>query len=229
MTGPSVTVRRELERLLENDSSRVGDVYRHRDKSAEEIARALGVRTAGFVANNRTIIRAVLEGALPAGQVIRGQVTSKVRSLRTRADLSDEAREYLFHLEQGLTDETRQPRPEPVKDRREAGGTPRRTGTLRVQVEEELRRRVRELVGRIRLEVGVEAIDYWSVATSSTPLDAVAHLVRSPGEQGSFKQLVDIGRLDLTLEDAVIAWQADLPLQRELVEHAAAKRDWFSS
>ena len=128
MTGPTQSVQRELERMLESDGSRVGDVYRRRDKSPEEIARELGVRTAGFVANNRTIIRALLEGVLPTGQVIRGQVASKVRTFRERGNLSDAAQEYLLHLEQRLTDGTRPAaasagrRPSAI--RRNAKGTP---------------------------------------------------------------------------------------------------------
>lgn len=229
MTGPTETVERELERMLENDDSRVGDVYRHRDKSAEEIARILGVRTAGFVANNRTIIRAVLEGVLPAGQVIRGQVASKVRTFRERANLSDAARAYLMHLEERLANGTRHLPRRSAEEHPRSGGKSKGVLTLRVQVEDELRGRVKDLVERIRLEAGIEAIDYWAVVTSDSPVDVVVRLIRSRAEDGTFKQLADAGRLDLSLDSAVIEWTDDLPLQQDMVEEATARRDWFSS
>jgi hypothetical protein len=222
-------VQRELERMLDKDDSRVGDVYRHRDKSAEEIARDLGVRTAGFVANNRAIIRAVLEGVLPSGLAIRTQIASKVRTFRERGHLSGEAREYLLHVEERLTEGTQKISPPPPGERQASLGAPRGSSTLRASVEDELRSQVKDLVGRIRLKTGIEAVDYWAVATSPSPLDVIVRLVRAPGEQGTFKKLVDLKRIDLTLEEAVVAWAQDLPLQRDLVEDAEAKKDWFSS
>ena len=130
MTGPTESVQRELEQMLENDGSRVGDVYRHRDKSAEEIARDLGVRTAGFVANNRAVIRAVLEGVLPSGLAIRTQIASKVRTFRERGHLSAEAREYLLDLEERLTEGTQKPSPPPLGDRPRSLGSPQGSAHL---------------------------------------------------------------------------------------------------
>jgi hypothetical protein len=88
---------------------------------------------------------------------------------------------------------------------------------------------VKDLVERIRLEAGIEAIDYWAVVTSDSPVDVVVRLIRSRAEDGTFKQLADAGRLDLSLDSALIKWTADLPLQRDVVEEATARRDWFSS
>ena len=71
--------------------------------------------------------------------------------------------------------------------------------------------------------------DYWAVVTSDRPVDVVVRLIRSRAEDGTFKQLADTGRLDLSLDSAVITWAADLPLQQDVVEEATARRDWFSS
>ena len=88
---------------------------------------------------------------------------------------------------------------------------------------------MKDLVERIRLEAGIEAIDYWAVVTSDSPIDVVVRLIRSRAEDGTFKQLADAGRLDLSLDSAVIDWTDDLPLQQDVVEEATARRDWFSS
>lgn len=104
----------------------------------------------------------------------------------------------------------------------------RRSSSLRSRVEAELQARVRTLTEQIRSDVGIDPTDYWAVVTSDHPLDVVVRLIRAPGESGTFHLLTEAGRLDLSLEAAVEAWAADMPLQQDLVDDAAAKRDWFS-
>src|SRR3954447_19477287 len=73
---PSVDVRRELERLLDQDQTRVGQVYRleRRGLSPDQIAKELGVSTSGFVSNARTMARGILEGHVPSGPAASQQV-----------------------------------------------------------------------------------------------------------------------------------------------------------
>lgn len=97
---PSIDVRRELEKLLRGDTTRIGDVYRLDGPgvSADRIADELGVPTSGFVSNIRTAIRAVLEGAIPQAPVMAKNVASKVASLGRNQSLSLSARGYLADL-----------------------------------------------------------------------------------------------------------------------------------
>lgn len=83
-------------------------------------------------------------------------------------------------------------------------------------------------MSRIEAETGLSAIDYCAVLVSRQPLDALARLVRFRGDGGTFGELVELGRPDLTLDSAVVAWATDLPFTTDLVEEAAARVDWFS-
>lgn len=66
----------ELERLLETDESRVGDVYRGLagGQSAQEIADSLNIATSRFVYNYRRRIEALLHGEPVAGTSLRAEV-----------------------------------------------------------------------------------------------------------------------------------------------------------
>jgi FAD synthase len=69
MDAASKAVRAELVQMLEADGTRLGEVYRltQRGLDGPAIAAELGVPTANFVVNNRTIARANLDGKLPSG------------------------------------------------------------------------------------------------------------------------------------------------------------------
>ena len=67
-----------------------------------------------------------------------------------------------------------------------------------------------------------------AVVSSDRPLDAVVRLIRWRGDEGTFGELMERGRRDLTLDSAVVAWAEDLPLTTDLVEEAAARIDWLS-
>ncbi|GAA1243304.1 hypothetical protein [Oryzihumus leptocrescens] len=245
VTGPNEAVRSELERLLDTDDTRTGDVYRHRHLTPEEIAHQLGVRTSGFVANNMATIRAVLEGALPRGATIRGQVATRVRALAKGPDVTDSTRQYLSDLERRLMANTNNGLDAAGPQRALTGRQPTaaskehltvghdapaaRSISLRDAVDEALRRRVRVLVERIDKETSVaRPLDYWRVVAADRPLDALVTLLRAPAERGTFEELRRVRRLDLSLEAAVVAWAADLPFQSDLVDEARARKDWYS-
>jgi hypothetical protein len=228
MDAPPEQVRSEIEAILRDDQSRIGDVYRRPDLTPEEIAADLGVSTHNFVFNVRYTIRALLEGVLPGGDAMRGQVAAKVRTYAKDRSLSAETRTYLEDLNVRLVGDST-PASGRSSPRQPGLAAPRATRTtLRREVEEEIRHRARDLVQQIKETTGIDPVDYWGVTTSSSPLDVVVRLVRTAGEEGTFQKLAQLRRLDLSLEAAVLTWAEDLPMQRNLVEDAEAKKAWFS-
>lgn len=108
MTGPPESgVRAELVRLLRADSTRLGQVYRLTEEglTADAIAQKLGVRTSGFVSNNRIVARAITDGVLPRGHGLTRAAASRVRGLLRANQVSPRTSEYLesllFTLERG--------------------------------------------------------------------------------------------------------------------------------
>jgi hypothetical protein len=90
-------VRGELAQILQEDNSRIGEVYRGlaRNLSAEEIAAELDVSTSNFVWNYGQTIRALLEGELPTAPTVALGAARKFRSLLRRITLSTDASSYL--------------------------------------------------------------------------------------------------------------------------------------
>lgn len=77
----------ELEQMLLEDESRLGDVYRLqvvKGLGAVEIASELNVATPGFVYGYRATIDAIREGTFPEGPTSRKGVRSSLRSLIKR-------------------------------------------------------------------------------------------------------------------------------------------------
>lgn len=208
-----------------------------RGLNPDQIAKELGVSTSGFVSNARTMARGLLEGHVPSGPAAAQQVLSFVRKASKSSELSAEARSFLQAQVEVLDRAAGHGVGQPLgaaqsrvrSDPPTASAAPTVTSsTLRAQVNREVSARVSELTRRIRSETGIDPVDYWAVTTAGSALDVVVRLIRAPGEQGTFQRLVALQRIDLTLEEAVVAWAADLPLQRDLIEEAAAKKDWFS-
>ena len=90
------TYREEVERALGNDKTRLGDVWRRKDKDRETIAKELNVSTSGFVSLYRTHIRAIVNGTLPEAPTAAKRCESALRGFaeRHQAALSPET-----HLE----------------------------------------------------------------------------------------------------------------------------------
>lgn len=101
---PSPAVREELVAILQEDSSRIGDVYRGTcaGRSAEEIASDLGVETSGFVWGYRKSIALLLEGELPTGAKFSAQLAGRVRQMLKTLPLSEDARRYLKRCQEEL-------------------------------------------------------------------------------------------------------------------------------
>lgn len=229
MTGPSPKVRKELERLLSADQTRLGQVYRLDQDGLDPpaIAAELGVKTSNFVVNNRTIARAFLDGTLPSGPVIRGVVAGAIRTRAKTQGLSNDARAYLMGVLEQLApaDErgaSEQAPPASARSRAVGGNV-----TLRDQVDEELRRRTRELALAIRDATGIAAEDYHAVVSASFALDTVTRMVTRQSTGPTTKRLQSMGRLDLSLEQAVVDWAGDLPLATDIVDAAKGRLSYW--
>lgn len=230
MTAPPEDVRTELERVLESDRSRLGDVYRATSEglSADQIARRLKVETSGFVWNYKTMLAAILDGSVPTKPAIAKQIAAKVRTVLRVSTVSSETRDYLTGILAQL---------EPVvasggqaanaRTKPENAGNIPRAGTLRHQVEEEVRRRVRALVEVISTEIDLEADDYAAVWSALSPMDELARVVMLQSAGRTFVSLSKAGRLDLTLESGVIAWSEDLPLRSDVRNAATGRLDYY--
>lgn len=110
-----LTAREEIASLLEEDESRLGDVYRLHvleGLTPQEVADRLNVATIGFVYGYKSRIDAILDGKVTTGATLQTQVTAAVRSFvkRSRSQVSAAAAQLLVsHLalaEQALAELT---------------------------------------------------------------------------------------------------------------------------
>lgn len=231
MQPPSDAVRSELEPLLRGNQKRLGQVYRLMDRgwTDQRIAGELGVGSSNFVSNNRNTVRAILEGRLPNGPSSASQMASSVRGLTKNAHLSGEASKYVEDLLEALTGMSgiAEPRTTTARSvrRRE---TPNPPQVLRELVDTEVKRRLIEVEQRVAA-IGLDPEDYHAAAASGFALDVVQRLVSGSAMSRTTRALVDRRRLDLSIEQAVIDWSADLPLMASLVEDARGRLDYWRS
>ncbi len=85
---------------LEEDQSRLGDVYRLHvleKLSPQDVADRLNVGTIGFVYGYKSRVDAILDGKVTAGATLQAQVTSAIRSFvkRNKSQVSTEAAHIL--------------------------------------------------------------------------------------------------------------------------------------
>lgn len=230
MEAPPGHVRAELVSILREDSTRVGDVFRlsSRGLNADQIARELGVKTTGFVSNNRSIAAALLDGAVTQSAGIASHAAGWVRGIMRSRELSPDARRYLETLLAQLdrvatasVEAKNASRSAPARSPRQ----PPRAGSpsLRASVDAAIRERVERLVQAIKAETGIDAEDYYSVVVSASPLDAMARVVSRVTATATTHSLHEARRVDLTIEQGVIHWSVDLPLQHDLVEFARGR------
>jgi len=231
---PSDDVRTELRAAIAQDRKVLGEVYPllERGLSAQEIARELGKNTAGFVSNNRTHVRAILDGVIPRGPKIAGQTAGAVRRVASTPGLSARARSHLDAVLEELDSAAavqapRQQRPVPSAP--QPGLSATRGTTLRSQVDETVRARTDDLTQRIRTEASVDADDYYRACSAAFALDGVERLVVVEKTSRTTLALHAAGRLDLSIEQAVLDWASDLPLTSDLVEGARGRLAYWKS
>lgn len=231
---PSDEVRAELRDAISKDRKTLGEVFPLLDSglSDSEIAQKLGRATPGFVSNNRTHVRAILDGSVPRGPTMAGQTAGAVRRVESTPGLSEGARNHLRsvldELDRAAADQApREHRPSP------SASPPRRTTSratnLRGQVDATVRQRTEQLIQRIRTETGVEADDYYRACSAAFALDGVARLVAAQAASRTTRALHNAARLDLSIEQAVLDWAHDLPVTDDLVESARGRLGYWRS
>jgi hypothetical protein len=226
VNSPSHAVRQELEAVLRADESLLGEVFRRPQFTGREIMEELGKNTPGFVANYRAMIATIVEGDVVRARPYAGQARGAIRSLLRRRDLSDAAVGYLEMLLTELPAGEGKARSR--KSQTEAPAVQSTSAaSLRDAVENELVKRVSALADELR-DQGVDADEYWTIATSGHPLDRLDELVLKEPRCRTFDALAAIGRLDLTMEAKLVIWAADLPFRSTLVDHARGRVDYYT-
>jgi len=231
---PSEDVRSELRAAIAKDRKVLGEVFPllNRGLSDQEIARKLGRNTPGFVSNNRTHVRAILDGAIPRGATMAGQTAGAVRRVALTHGLSAAACNHLHAVNDELeraagaqAPRQQRPRPSATEPRPlEPGGT-----NLRSRVDATVRNRTDELIQRIRIEASVGADDYYRACSAAFALDEVVRLVVDQSTSRTTKALHATERLDLSIEQAVLDWANDLPLTADLVKSARGRLAYWRS
>ena len=88
--------------------------------------------------------------------------------------------------------------------------------------------RVLDLVERISNETGIVAADYRGVAVAAAPTEALRQVVGSSTTTVTTSELSSIGRLDLSLEQALLAWK-DLAIDPIVLTTARERLDYWMS
>jgi hypothetical protein len=108
---PPPHVRAEIEELLRNDTSRIGEIFNRLalGHDAEQIRLEFGLERTTFVWSYERMIRALRDGDLPTAPTVAQGVARKFRSILKNARLSDDARlvlsSNLVVLEERASDE----------------------------------------------------------------------------------------------------------------------------
>lgn len=233
---PTEAAKRELAALLEAEPGRIGEVYRltSRGMTPPQIAAELGVSSSGFVSNYRAIARALLEGHLPSGPSMARQVIGGVHKVTGRAQLTPEASDHVRQLLKALNDVAQGDprwtvsRTNVATSAQAPASPPSTAGSLRRQVEEQLRSRVRGLAEAIHDQLELEADDYLRVSAGASPLDALQRLVQFETTSRTTRALHSAGRMDLSIEAQVLQWD-DLPLAADLTDSARGRLHYWSA
>lgn len=215
----------EIERFLEMDESRLGDVYRGRERglSAEEIAAELDVKTSNFVWNYSQILDALLKRDLPTAPSVATQVARRFRALLKR-EWSDSVRlrlqEDLEKVERLATDvEALAKETETARNRTAEAEAAAETGIYVYALPHYLRYPFDPESGRTLLKVGRSDRDVMQrirdqTRTTALPEEPVLLRVYPTGDQ----ETADVeGRIHRTLR----AFDHDRAVER------MAGREWF--
>lgn len=202
LQAPSKESREAVQDFLREDQTRLGQVFRLTELglNPEAIAQELGVRTSGFVSNNRIIARALIDGVPPRSDSLKRQAAARARSLQSASGLSADVRTYFHQLEAALigatatTGEGQSWNEDPPLSR-EAGDdvSPDR-----------LRGMLESLIQRIEAETDVRPGDYEVLADDPDIVIAIGKHVGAHKAGETFIALFQRHRLDLTLESFMV-------------------------
>ena len=181
----------------------------------------MGYENAGFVSNNRSHIRAILDGTIPGGVEMSRQAAGSARRIRATPGLSADTLQHLDELLEALVANSGSTPP------RKAATPSRPAANLRSAVDQELRSGVRQLIAKIHEEVGIDADDYNSAYVAEFALDEVVRLVQVQPMSRTSAALYKVGQYDLSIEQAVIGWARTLPITSDLVAAARGRLDYW--
>ena len=175
-------MREELRAAIAQDRKVLGEVFPllERGLSDREIAREMGRNTPGYVSNNRTHVRAILDGVIPRGATMAGQAAGAVRRVASTPGLSAGARNHLRAVldELGSAAAARTPRQQRAVSSSPQPGLPETGATnMRIQVDETVRSRTLDLIQQIGTEASLDADDYHRACSAAFALDEVVRLV----------------------------------------------------
>lgn len=224
---PTADVRAELISFLEQDKTRLGEVYRlnKRGLNALQIAEELGVASSGFVGNYRASAEAILDGVIMKSGSMAEQTAARVRTLLKSQDFSEGTRAYLHALHDDLVS-TAGIAPKPMKPGI-LSAAPSGAGNLRAAVDGMLRERAEQLIDRIKKQTQLDADDYYRVISAQRPLDQLVDLIDRQTPSATSLALFQQKRHELTIEQAVINWSVELPLTSALVESARGRVQYW--
>lgn len=225
-TPPTADIRAELVAFLEQDKTRLGEVYRltERGLNALQIAETLGVASSGFVGNYRASAGAILDGVVMKSVSMAEQTATRIRTLLKSQNFSEPTRAYLDLLREELE----RAAGHNAKATKVSGkGAASAGGDLRTAVDDALRERGGQLIDQIKKKAGLDADDYYRLISARRPLDQLVDLIDRQTSSATSLALFQQKRHDLTIEQAVIDWSSDLPLTSALVESARGRVQYW--
>lgn len=208
---PSESIVGELQRVLRDDETRLGEVFRltQRGLNPDQIAGELGVSTSGFVSNYRRSATTLLTGVMPSPGIAR-QTAGRARSLAKLTGLMSETRDYLAQLAAALDGRAL---PRDVASTVGAG----------VAVADVVRR----VVSRIALQTDLDALEYRGLTVAPEAEACLRRLIDAGSASHTFLELNALGRLDLSLEAELVRLSDQLELEPVAVSTGRARLAFF--
>jgi hypothetical protein len=225
---PSPDARAELVAFLDQEKTRLGEVYRLTERGFDQhqIAAQLGVKTSGFVSNYRTLASTLLDGAIPGALTMVPEAAARIRTILKSQSFSEETRAYLRGLHDDLETAVGNA-PKAAKAGKTSASAPVGAGNLRTAVDDALRQRAEQLIDRIMKQAGLDADDYYRLISAGRPLDQLVDLIDRQTSSATSLALFQQRRHELTIEQAAIDWSLDLPLASSLVESARGRVQYW--
>jgi hypothetical protein len=226
---PDPEVRAEIIAFLQEDQTRLGQVYRLTEQGLDPnaIASALGVSTSGFVANYRSHALALHSGVAPTSSTLAVQTAARIRTLLKSQNFSEPTRLYLQDLHDALASA---PGPAPSRGPKPLPSVPLDTTgseNLRDAVDQVLRLRTTKLIEQIKAQVGLDADDYFRIVSAPRALDQLVDLIDRQVPSGTSLALFQKRQFELSIEQETVNWSADLPLTSSLVESARGRLQYW--
>lgn len=226
--APTAEVRAEIVAFLNDDKTRLGEVFRltERGLNHHQIAAELGQANTGFVSNYRSSAQALVEGKVMNSPSMAEQTAARIRTLLKSQTFTEDTRSYLHALHEEL-EAAAGSAPKIAKSPSQVATARVASTDLRAETDEALRGRAKKLVDRIKKDVSLDADDYYRLVSARRPLDQLVDLIDRQTPSATSLALFQQKLHELTIEQAAIDWSADLPLTSSLVESARGRVQYW--